>query len=1407
MPPRKNSKRKKVVQQQASSSSSSSEDEREQPQPSSSASSAVSGMEDEKDQKQQQQVSSTPEVPIITTQDTSSSSIQMNTMNGETENHRDENGRNQSEMITEEKEQHIGLNGTCDGNHSNLLNNSGNNGTLSPSEYMRLIKDHFITSWNKNYSPFKWAFHLKSKNKNNPNFESQVIECFLNVTLRNVSPSEIFFKYLNHALMTELISFDAFTKSLYDLMIENESELRKSHETSNTKRIANVWNKPTSWFELLKLFDYHLPLVLEKFSSLNVSNSSTSQDDLGGSSSVDNQGISPNHDDDEDNFLEMDNKKRKREDTLNNVTIDFIDNDEMNNPKRRKFIISSTKEDVSSLYYTARVVIRCLIIILRHLTYSLSQTKLFPETSMTNMFGNMTTKDPHVILNCERSIQILVTQLGNTNFRTFLLLNKYEEKHLWSIFTQVMHKEVIPVLSHVKGKKNENTKLENLLMHLWGAINQFLIFLLSVEKSVPYQAIEFKELQHSRPSKSLQSTLNEKTCFVTSLLIEDEISTKIITRTNIYQTFARFENSRTLKERSFVNYFLDILYTALDKIYDFSQVPMSDHKPGFIVAEKSHKMLIRKSFITSKFPLLLKIWNDTYCDEKDFYDQFFACASTRNLHANYSSNDIDRLSDIKYNNIEKALFMISKFPWLNDKTNQYVLTELINSCLYLKLVSRQNINELISQYTSDVVLDLENNALEIQQNKFSNFLDMRYIATMFKYPRLQAPLIINDFVENSSKDFISEIDFLISHTHFLDFIQLHGYMPQVMEKVFQSMRNIWSNTEENDMDESNRDEKIQANFSLGFSALYIILERFEFKKIKENKDVFFEMMDRYFVEDSPLIHVKEWFKNWFEDRIDSDNHLDIQETGDRIFQELLNLDLQAQTEQASYDMAGLAKIRKEYSPAHLLRVSSYIAQQCFLWYMAQPEELGKRIIPIISTFIEQFGYHTEIGFASGILFTVNQVFSSMEKASDSVFTFIDVLFTTFKDLEKVKESTIGFNISSVILHNIFVDSVHTYYQNNKEPGKKKVPAVIFNYNNPSLQSLLTECYLITGQNVEWQVAMTPLLLMDTIPANSNSLEYRKGEQETVLLPKAKSFGSSSVGVTSSSSSAVVQTWVQQEFENIYRSLTIGGSLTSLNTIGLMKPSMFDSFFTLRRAYRSMGCLNFLKFMIDQIYECLLKEEQEPFDGFRVAEAAAIMFYISAGEDGVETLLQKASTSPEGLFEFILSHHAEQTKQFLENGTFIYSRQRSGSSIQAISNVEYLPMLSSLLAYFSVFVLSLREKVPTSLNSSTIDSRKSDKLVQKFILHLVEEHAEKVVHEDKHYMTHFTLCFMEQISKIPELIHQTQQVLIERPSCFPKFCKIINRTRKEASQSFFFSFGRRAGFSDELVVSFLKEITN
>ena len=1232
------------------------------------------------------------------------------------------------------------------------------------------------------------------------------IECFLNITLRNVSPSEIFFKYLNHALMTELISFDIFTKALYDLMVDNETELRKSYETSNNKRITNVWNKPTTWFELLKLFEYHVPLALDKFGSLDASNNNTSQADFGGSSSVDHQGgISPNHDDDEDNFLEMDNKKRKREYSHPNVIIDFIDNEEMNNPKRRKFIISSTKEDVSTLYYTARVIIRCLIIILRYLTYSLAQTKLFPESTMTNVFGNMTTKDPYVILNCEKSIQILITQLGNANFRTFLLLNKYEEKHLWATFTQVLHKEVIPIISHVKGKHNENTKLESHLLHLWGAINQFLIFLLTVEKSVPYQAIEFKELQHSRPSKSLQSTLNEKTCFVASLLIEDEISTKIITRTNIHQTFTRFENSRILKERSFVNYFLDILYTALDKIYDFSQVPMSDHKPGFIVAEKSHKMLIRKSFITSKFPLLLKIWNETYCNEKDFYDQFFACASIRNLHANYSSNDIDILSDTKYNNIEKALFMISKFPWLNDKTNQYVLTELINSCLYLKLVSRQSITELIPQCTSDVVLDFENNAEEIQQNKFSNFPDMRYIAIMFKCPRLQAPLIINDFVENSSKDFISEIDFLISHTHFLDFIQLHGYMPQVMEKVFQSMKNIWNNIDENDIDGSNRDEKIQTNFALGFSALYIILERFEFKKIKENKDVFFEMMERYFGEDSPLIHVKEWFKNWFEDRLDSDNQSDIQEIGDKIFQELLNLDLQAQAEQASYDMAGLAKIRKEYSPAHLLRVSSYIAQQCFLWYMAQPEELGKRIIPIISTFIEQFGYHTEIGFASGILFTVNQVFSSMEKASDSVYTFVDVLYTTFKDLEKVKGSTIGFNISSVILHNIFVDSVHTYYQNNKEPGKKKVPAVIFNYNNPSLQSLLTECYLITGQNVEWQVAMTPLLLLDATPANSNSIDYRKGEQETVLLPKAKTFGSSSVGVTSSSSSAVLQTWVQQEFENIYRSLTIGGSLTSLNTIGLMKPSMFDSFFTLRRAYRSMGCLNFLKFMIDQIYECLLKEEQEPFDGFRVTEAAAFMFYISAGEDGVETLLQKASTSPEGLFEFLLAHHAEQTKQFFENGTFIYSRQRSGSSIQGISNVEYLSMLSSLLAYFTVFVLSLREQfVPTSIRA---DCRRIDKLVQKFIQHLIEEHADKVVHEDKHHMTHFTLCFMEQISKIPELTHQTQQVLMESPSCFPKFCKIINRTRKEASQSFLFSFGRRAGFSNELVVSFLKETTN
>ncbi|EFC50321.1 hypothetical protein NAEGRDRAFT_77696 [Naegleria gruberi] len=891
--------------------------------------------------------------------------------------------------------------------------------------------------------------------------------------------------------------------------------------------------------------------------------------------------------------------------------------------------------------------------------------------------------------------------------------------------------------------------------------------MLSTEKNGEYQAIQFKELNHSRPSKSLQSTLNEKACFTTSLLVEDEISTKSITRTNIDNTFSRFDNIRILKERSFLNFYFDILYSGIEKVHDLQALEITDMAQRLIVDDKAHRIMVRKSFLVSKLPLLIKKWYDSFGNEKQFYDPFFNCANIKNIHSSYSEKDIRYLTDTSFNSIEKALYMTSKYCVITN--HQHILKEIINHCVSLKLIAPENIRMLIN----DSVIDNEENEdIEIQKNYFSNFLEknpVEYVVNLVICPRYQAAVIKADFLE-TSEHYFGKMDCLIRNPSVLDIIQLHGFIPDVLERVFIEMRNIFDTKE----------DLQHTKFALAFTLLYIIAERFEFKKVKENREIFYMLMDRHFINESALVHLKEWFQNWFEDRLDRfSESIEISNICQDILKELFSVS--ARIAQAGFggevDMEGIQKLRRQYSPSVILKASTCMAKLFVEWYFLKPADLEFKLVPILSFFHEQFGYHVEVGFSAGLLPACLQVFPNLESTREKIPDLVESIYKAF--LAKNRE-VFGFNISSIMLHNLLVQCVHTCTQNIKSLERRK--PVVFNYHLPTIQSLLHESYLITGSNIEWQLA-----------TQEDSQELHQGK--VFLLPPLLGFGNTNVNLSSSASSAVVQTWVEHEFENIYRSLAVS-SLTSLTTQGfIMNSTMRVSFNVLVRGYRAMGALNFLKFLLDHIFECLLKEDEEPFDAIRVAEAAAIMFFISAGEDGIDTLLREATNN--GLFEFLLQHHHEQHKNFLETGVQIYNRPPnpktpSVKGIQALSNVEYLYILSSLFGYFTVFVLSIRER-----------RLSNNEGIQRFIFHLIEEHTHKIIHEEKHFMTHFTLSFFEQLSKIPNLILQTQHVLKKQPECFPNFCQIV--TRASIGNSFLVSFGRNLGFSDGLVLTLLKHL--
>jgi len=1174
--------------------------------------------------------------------------------------------------------------------------------------------------------------------------------------------------------MTELISIESFTKHLFDLM--QSSDVGEINGGLSLGKRNSFWNSNSAWFEILKIIEYHVPFVVEKFSSTDMTR--TVQE---ATCNVQNSEKSENNNSE-------DTKKRKREADGS----DFSNTNGESKPNGKRRIIEHLGDD-TSLRYTTRVIMRSLLITMRYLAVSLRVSGMVPatifqsnshstsseKTLSTTQFGLDDRMKYH---NCVKAIEIVSYFLQNNSIRLFVFMNKLEEKELWESFRSELHSRMIPILRFVKMKtKDQRAKIEKSLFDLWSVFNQFVIFVLTLDKTSVYHAIEFKEFQHTRISKTLQSTLSEKTCFVTSLLIEDEISTRVITRTNLKSSFKRFDTLRILKDRSFVNYYFDILFNAMENIHDFHGTPVDDARASFIFMEKGHKMLIRKSILLAKFPLLIKMWNEEYKEGKDFFDPFLSLASVRSINENLASDELERLSDIKYNSIEKALFMISKFPRLCNKTNQYLLGEIINSCLFLDLVSEKSIRELIPQYTRE-----DDQAQLLEQSRFAQFIDndqiISYVAQMVKFPRLQSPLIIADLIE-SKEHSIVKIDFIIRNPSFLDIIQLHGYIPEVLEKVFETMGNLFQTVESPN---SEYHKNVQAEFALAFSVLYIIAERFEIKKTKENREVFYDLMNKYFVNEAPLISLRDWFLNMFEDRLVDPNSEEIAQIGDEVLRELLSIQSQSlNLNGEGFNMDGVASIRSKYSPAHLLKVCPYIAKQCLLWYKAKPEDLETRIAPILSLFIEQFGYHIEIGIAYGMQTNIFLLFdkTNSTEACDKVLRLLEEVYNNLRKIDK-NGPNFGFNISSVILHNIFVQCIHTHKQNVKALDKRTIPS-IYDYNSETIQYLLQEVYLITGKNIEWQV----------VPIPSEEIENTV-IPTTVLVPYSEYFGNTNINLSSSSYSVIVQTIVQHEFDNIYRSLAIG-SPTSLNTIGKMKSSMWDSFNILKKGHRSMGSLNFLKFMLDQIFECLLKEEQEPFEALRVTEAASIMFSITCGDEGTTTMLEQAC-SKMGLFESILQHHSEQHKNFLEAGNLIYAKpsaNRSVSTIQGLSNVEYMFMLSSLHAYFTVFTLALREK-----------TSKTDELVHKFILRLIDEHYEKVVHDEKHFMTYYIITFLEHASKVPELLKHIFIALKGCKNCFKKFADILKLTRKEIAQSFVISFVSNSSSTDKGILSCIKALT-
>ncbi|KAL9643334.1 hypothetical protein ABK040_014789 [Willaertia magna] len=1291
---------------------------------------------------------------------------------------------------------------------------TNNNSTEENNTFLQLSK-HFITCWNLNYSPLKFAFTLKRKFINE-NLEEQIIYTFLYFIFKNQTPTRLFFDYLSHTILTELISIKKFINILYDKIIKKE---------------IDYFEKILIWNELFQIIEYFIPLMLNKFKNddnfyNNYNDNNLYNNNEKKESVIEEEELKEEEEIEEEESNETTNSvnSKKRKKLLNNDNAQdeikkrkFINNNSTdNNTDLNNHNINNNNINENDVKDTIQVIMKSLLILLKYLNKEITDMNLINNNIESDKkIDDLTYQYKYIV--CEKAIQVFIKIISSYHLKIFILLSKNLEKNLWHAFRTELNLQFIPLFKKLKKKRNlagsnsstmnssgffSNSSsgtmnsgsggssgnggnnnnnggtvhtflFENLFFNLWKFINQFLIFNLTIDKKSKFHASDFKE--HLRVTKPIQSTLSEKTCFLVSLLIEDEISTNLITKTRIENTFRRFDNLRIIKDRNFVNYFFDILFTEMDKIYEFALNQNMDETITFVFSDKAHKMIIRKSFIFAKFPLLMKMWCEIYCnhylnnnnnsdddDDELFYKPFIGIVTTNQLNNNnqLENYEFEILNETKYNAIEKTLYLISKYKRPHNNT-QIFLNNLIDPCLHLQLIKEENIKHLIPHYTFEN-FDLNLNEQQIDGN-------MASFAQLLKNYKLQSDLILFDYVNNLNYE---KLDFIIRTPSALDIIQLHGYIPNVLEKILNILNDLFmSNVNQN------FNETFQVNFALAFAVLYIIAERFEFKSTIENQQIFIQLMNDIFQKSNQsLIYLKEWFENWFTNKITILTK-EMKMIGDEILKELITIQIeileknpnlennQQQQQQTIFNIQGIKTLRQKYSPAEFLHVSNYVVQQCLYWYSLKTDELQRKILPILALFCEQFGYHIEIGIVVGLCNLSNQiVFNDLiEKKNEEEIN--KLVYYLHDDLHKIDRAgpNFGFNISSKLLHQMIKQFIHL-----KRNNEQHFHHFILNYAEEYLQRLVKEEYLITKANdVKWQSLST------TPPSLPNHCHLFLPDTSDVI-------GNFTCNLSCSSSSAAVQTLIQEHFDNIFKSLTIQ-SPTLLNSIGSMKSTMLESFNHLRKSCQAIGPLNFLKTMLNQIGQCLLIEEQEPFESLRITETAAILFVISSGREGLKTMLREAvDKGDHGLFEFLLNYHYEQYKKFLDSGTLINTTRHASTfgnarptPLQILSNVEYLYMLSSLFAYFVNYVLIIGD-CGNDLRDLTC----------KFFRHFIIDHYDKIIHDEKHYISIFTITLLEHSSKVPELLNIIQQSLVKKEH-FIKFCNILQLARKEITLVYLF----------------------
>ncbi|KAL0487107.1 hypothetical protein AKO1_015210 [Acrasis kona] len=376
------------------------------------------------------------------------------------------------------------------------------------------------------------------------------------------------------------------------------------------------------------------------------------------------------------------------------------------------------------------------------------------------------------------------------------------------------------------------------------------------------------------------------------------------------------------------------------------------------------------------------------------------------------------------------------------------------------------------------------------------------------------------------------LGFLCRNPHILDILHLHGLIPNLIQSTFCFVCWLLRNPTQD----------YHQDFSMAFTVIYVIVERFEIIQHESARCIFERMMEWIkncdvdsTIDSDDQLRLCEWFSEWFYDAVPADHAREegddgMNGDGDRLLSTLLEAQRRREANDSislsdALDSTKVMAFKKDLSPVRILQVSHYVTRQCIYAVAANRcKPLG--VFSMLAMFCEHFGNHVEIGISLSLRTCLHHIFFAT-RFQQFILQLINQLMQC---LSQRQNRSIGYSVGSVMLHNILKRHVHLVNQNSYDVNRNPTMMDYERY-----QHLMRDEYTIVRNPAMHPAAQWQGHLIQTPPIAPHS-------NQLLLLPLVANANSSS---SSSSSVPSISTTLSCSPHNLSYALLLRNHLYNL----------------------------------------------------------------------------------------------------------------------------------------------------------------------------------------------------------------------------------------------------------------------